>query len=124
MVVHLGYGQLGCSTLAQDLLGLQSSTQLLLSCVSNERQWAVLRDRLPPHARCLKKARFAPSAILTQLSQQSVLCQAMKRKHDALMNDQSRVDSAAEQSSFAQSKMGQYLQGQDLLTESVFCWKF
>ena len=44
----------------------------------------------------------------------------MKRKHDVLVDDQNRVDSAAAQSSFAQSNTGQYLQGQDLLTESVF----
>ena len=43
----------------------------------------------------------------------------MKRKHDALVDDQGRVDSAPAQSSLAQSKTGQYLQGQDLLTESV-----
>lgn len=44
----------------------------------------------------------------------------MKRKHEALVDAQIRRDTSAAQSSLAQAKTGQYLPGQDLLTESVF----
>lgn len=63
---------------------------------------------------------FAPSASLTFFSRAKCASEAMKRKHDVLVDAQSRLDSLAAQPSLAQAKTGQYLQGQDLLTESVF----
>lgn len=43
----------------------------------------------------------------------------MKRKHDALFNGHTGHGHEDAQHSFAHSKIGQYLRGQDLLTESV-----
>lgn len=65
--------------------------------------------------------RAASSASLSFWSEQSnVHPDAMKRKHDALVDAQVRRDTSAAQPSLAQAKTGQYLPGQDLLTESVF----
>lgn len=64
--------------------------------------------------------RAAPSALGLTFLERAVLPEAMKRKHDALVDVQSQLDILAAQPSLAQAKTGQYLPGQDLLTESVF----
>lgn len=58
----------------------------------------------------------APSALLAF---QRIHCRSMKRKHDALFSGHTELDNEDAQHSFAHRKIGQYLRGQDLLTESV-----